>query len=344
MSDQPNIALYCHLPWCIEKCPYCDFNSFKKNPQDSFVDYTNAICSDIISSAQYAKQRSISSIFFGGGTPSLFPSSQIEAILYTIKQYYQLTSQCEITLEMNPQSAEIKKIQDYYHMGINRLSIGAQSFNDRLLKNIGRIHNETQIHEAITQAQSCGFQSINVDIMYGLPEQSLAEVIHDLECAIAYSPEHISWYELTLEANTYFAKHPPRIPDSDTHFNMASAGWELLNQSGYNRYEISAFSRPNRQCQHNINYWNFGDYIGVGNGASSKITRDAQIKRYQKHKNPALYQQAPEREIQIHIVAAEDVIFEYMLNKLRLLESFSLSENTLPINIAVGVNSYSVTL
>ena len=320
------ISLYCHLPWCIEKCPYCDFNSFKKTDKDDYETYTDSICKDLISSKAHAEERVVESIFFGGGTPSLFPEKQIEKILQTISQHYTLSTQCEITLEMNPQSAETKKMKNYLNMGINRLSIGAQSFNDRLLKNIGRIHNQRQVEEAIDSAKSLEFKSINIDIMYALPEQSKKEAMEDLEKAIAYKPDHISWYELTIEANTYFAKHRPILPNQETQFTISEEGILLLERSGYQRYEISAYSKPNKQCVHNKNYWNFGDYIGVGNGACSKVTKNKSITRHQKYKNPALYQQVPEKEILQQQIPKEEILFEYMLNKLRLMCTFTIQE------------------
>ena len=320
------ISIYCHLPWCIEKCPYCDFNSFKKNDRDDYEMYTKSICKDLINSKIHAEGRIVESIFFGGGTPSLFPERQIEKILQTISQHYTLSSQCEITLEMNPQSAETKKMQNYLNMGINRLSIGAQSFNNRLLKNIGRIHNQRQVEEAIDSAKILQFKSINIDIMYALPEQSKEEALEDLTKAIAYKPDHISWYELTIEANTYFAKHSPILPCQETQFIISEQGIALLEQSGYQRYEISAYCQPEKQCVHNKNYWNFGDYIGAGNGACSKVTKDKSIIRHQKYKNPGLYQQAPEKEILQQQIPREEILFEYMLNKLRLMTSFTIQE------------------
>lgn len=324
--SKPEISLYCHLPWCVEKCPYCDFNSFKKTEQDQEDVYTNAICKDIIASSIEAEGRELKSVFFGGGTPSLFAVKNIGAILETIATHYSLSKDCEITLEMNPSSFETKKMADLCSLGINRLSIGVQSLHNHLLEKIGRTHNKEQAIAAIVTALQLPFQSVNVDLMYALPEQILAEAMDDLQQVIDLGPNHISWYELTIEANTYFAKHCPKLPSDDTQFQIYKQGLKKLEKSGYQRYEISAFSRHNTPCQHNLNYWDFGDYIGCGNGSSSKITKKEAIVRYQKYRNPGLYQLDPEKKINHSTVEEKDIIFEYMLNKLRLMKGFSIGE------------------
>ena len=324
--SRPDISLYCHLPWCIEKCPYCDFNSFKKTDQDREDVYTAAICQDIIASASEAQGRKLKSIFFGGGTPSLFSVKNIGMILDVISTHYTLGKQCEITLEMNPSSFEIEKMAGFCSLGINRLSIGVQSLHDHLLKKIGRTHNKKQAIAAIKAALQQPFQSVNVDLMYALPEQTLAEAMEDLQQVIDLGPGHLSWYELTIEANTYFAKHHPKLPSDNTQYQIYEQGLETLKSQGYHRYEISAFSCDNRPSQHNLNYWNFGDYIGCGNGASSKITKEDTVIRYQKYRNPGLYQAEPEKKVNHTGVGKEDMIFEYMLNKLRLMDGFSIQE------------------
>ena len=325
MSDIP-LSLYCHLPWCIEKCPYCDFNSFKLSKQDSMERYTNALCQDLMSSSQLINNRPIISIFFGGGTPSLFPSTSIEKIMSTIQAHYQLSENIEITLEMNPSSCETKKLAELRNIGINRLSIGVQSFNDASLKALGRVHDAKMAHEAIVEAQKNDFDAINIDIMYGLPHQTEKEALLDLEQAIQYQTAHLSWYELTIEANTYFAKHRPHIPDCDILDRMDKLGQVVLKDAGFERYEVSAYARQRKRCTHNMNYWNFGDYLGCGNGASSKITDTKGIWRFQKYRSPALYQEAPTKQCLQQQVELDEQLFEYMLNKLRLTGPFHIAE------------------
>lgn len=326
MPDLP-LSLYIHLPWCVEKCPYCDFNSFKKQNHDSELIYTDALCLDLDNSAKMALNRPIQSVFFGGGTPSLFDCDHIERILERLRVNFTLAPACEITLEMNPSSFEIAKLERWLHMGINRVSIGAQSFDNLSLSAIGRTHNATQAVDAIQAALALPFRSVNVDIMYGLPGQTIAQAEHDLATVIALAPPHISWYELTIEANTYFAKHRPQIPDHEMQYTICQHGLAQLAEAGYQRYEISAYALSHQhECTHNKNYWHFGDYIGCGAGASSKVTSHGEILRYQKHRVPGLYQQAPTRQVQIHKVQNSEVVFEYMLNKLRLMQPFTIQD------------------
>ena len=323
----PQLSLYCHLPWCIEKCPYCDFNSFKKTDSDHESRYTEALCQDLIASAELADQRPLRSIFFGGGTPSLFATQHIATILTVIQQHFRLQADCEITLEMNPSTFEIAKLQDYLAMGINRISIGVQSLNQDALQRIGRTHSDTEALRAIQAALSLPFRAVNVDIMYGLPAQTCAEAMADLDAVIALAPPHISWYELTIEANTYFAKYQPCLPDDDTQYRMYRQGLDKLAHAGYARYEISAYARQGQpQCQHNLNYWEFEDYLGCGNGASSKITRNGQAIRFQKYRNPSLYQANPTARIQTAPIDPADILFEFMLNRLRLMSSIPWTE------------------
>lgn len=325
MIDQP-LSLYIHLPWCLEKCPYCDFNSYQKKDTDNEKTYTDALCLDLIHSAMVAGRRPIHSIFFGGGTPSLFACEHIEKILDHIHKNFLVTPSCEITIEMNPSSFETAKLEQWYKMGINRVSVGAQSFHAPALKAIGRTHDGQQAKDAIQAALSLPFRSVNVDIMYALPEQSIDQAQQDLEMVIDLNPPHISWYELTIEANTYFAKHRPKIPDHDTQFAICEQGLLLLEQAGYDRYEISAYAKTGHTCAHNKNYWNFGDYIGCGAGASSKTMKNDGLWRYQKHRSPALYQSAPTKHVQEQKVSKDEIIFEYMLNKLRLMQPFTIEE------------------
>ena len=325
MSDFA-LSLYIHLPWCLEKCPYCDFNSYKKKESDSEKLYTAALCQDLEQSAIEAGKRPIQSVFFGGGTPSLFACEHIERIMQCIAKNFIVAPGCEFSIEMNPSSFEIAKLEQWYKMGINRVSIGAQSFHTPSLKAIGRTHDGNQAKEAIQAALSLPFQSVNVDIMYALPGQSIDQAQEDLATVINLAPPHISWYELTIEANTYFAKHKPNIPDHDTQFTISEQGLILLAKAGYKRYEISAYAQSGHECIHNKNYWHFGDYIGCGAGASSKIMKNDGLWRYQKHRSPALYQNAPTKRVQEQRVGKDDILFEYMLNKIRLMTSFSIEE------------------
>ena len=286
--------------------------------------YTEALCQDLMHSASLTSGRPLRSIFFGGGTPSLFPESCIEQILTCIHQHFVLSEDCEITLEMNPSSFEIKKMQAYVTMGINRLSIGVQSFDALALKRLGRTHNPKEALRAVETALSLPFRSVNVDIMYALPEQSVDQAMADIQQVLSLAPPHISWYELTIEANTYFAKHRPVLPDDDTQYAMYQRGIEQLARHGYHRYEISAFARSKAlECQHNLNYWQFDDYLGCGNGASSKITLDGQINRFQKYRNPGLYQANPTQHVNACRVDKDAIVFEYMLNRMRLLSAIN---------------------
>ncbi len=318
------ITLYCHFPWCIEKCPYCDFNSYTHKSKDSFSDYANSLCQDLITSAKDL-QRPIQAIFFGGGTPSLFPADELIKIIKCIKTHYQLVDNYEFTMEMNPNThrEHCDKLAQLRQSGINRLSIGAQSFNNQQLQRLGRTHQDNDIFKTYTAAQQAQFNNINIDIMYALPQQTLTECLDDLKQAIKINPSHLSWYCLTIEPNTYFSAHPPPLPDDENIYHMMQQGQALLQQNNYQHYEVSAFSQSKAvQCQHNLNYWTFGDYLGVGCGAHSKISNykdgKLQVKRYHRHKTPKAYQLAPTTAVAEQQLSKQDLIFEYMLNHLRL--------------------------
>ncbi|MEC8063486.1 MAG: radical SAM family heme chaperone HemW [Pseudomonadota bacterium] len=322
------LGLYCHLPWCIQKCPYCDFNSYQKKSQDSISVYTDSLCVDLQSSSKYVSDRSLQSIFFGGGTPSLFPPSSFGQIIECIHQYYALDKTCEITIEINPHTYALGWLSDYYSLGINRASIGAQSFSASLLQKIGRTHTPHAIGHTFSTLRRSGFENINIDIMYALPDQTLAQALSDLQQAIALQPEHISWYELTIEPNTSFAKNTPDLPRDDTVYTMFVEGQKLLQQSGYIQYEISAYSKSSaKQCKHNLNYWQYGDYLGCGAGSHSKLTTNKpfSIQRFQKHKSPKAYQLAPYAECYNKKISVKERIFEYMLNRLRLVQPVSIN-------------------
>ena len=320
------LTLYCHFPWCVQKCPYCDFNSYKYQPKDNFDAYVQALYQDIRHSSQFARNREIQSIFFGGGTPSLFPIKELEKVIQCIRKYFTLAKECEITMEMNPNTHQehTKPLRLYKDIGINRLSIGAQSFNNKHLQALGRTHSNDHIIKTYNDAVKANYQQINIDIMYALPEQTVKEACDDLKQVLSLHPHHLSWYCLTIEPNTYFSAHPPSTPNDDITYEIMQKGHNLIKEHGYQQYEISAFAKSAKnQCKHNLNYWKYGDYIGIGCGAHSKITTNQEtmvITRYEKHKTPKAYLMAPEHQHNKREVIKEDIIFEYMLNKLRLYE------------------------
>ncbi|MDX1519970.1 MAG: radical SAM family heme chaperone HemW, partial [Gammaproteobacteria bacterium] len=286
------LSLYIHLPWCVRKCPYCDFNSHESGTVEAReMAYVDALVSDLDTSLPEIWGRRIHSIFIGGGTPSLFSPAALERLLQACQARLNPYPDTEITLEANPGTAEAKKFRDYRALGINRLSLGIQSFSDTCLQKIGRIHDAREARAAIEMAHTAGFAEINLDLMYGLPGQSLEDAMGDLETAIDFQPQHLSWYQLTLEPNTVFAARPPPLPGEDLVFNMQERGQDLLQDHGYQRYEVSAWSRPDGQCRHNLNYWQFGDYLGIGAGAHSKITDVARgtVSRMTRHRIPERY-------------------------------------------------------
>ncbi|MGU9957437.1 MAG: radical SAM family heme chaperone HemW [Arenicellales bacterium WSBS_2016_MAG_OTU3] len=328
------LALYVHLPWCIKKCPYCDFNSHEQKTDTDFATYTDAVLNDLnweLEQHQSLSQnhRKISSIFFGGGTPSLFPAKQILRILRHAKALFGFSNNIEITLEANPGAIDQARFDQFRAAGVNRLSIGVQSFNNNHLTALGRIHDSSQAQNAFTCAREAGFENINLDLMFGLPEQSIAQAAQDIDKAIELAPEHISAYQLTLEANTLFHKFPPALPDEDTLSDMQQQIVTRLFDNGYARYEVSAYARESKQCVHNKNYWLFGDYIGVGAGAHGKQTRSGCILRRSKSKHPTRYIKQWQNNSTIaietneRILDAGETVFEFMLNALRLSDGFS---------------------
>lgn len=323
LSALPPLALYVHYPWCVRKCPYCDFNSHEAGasgiPGD---DYLNALRADLESALPLIWGRRIVSIFIGGGTPSLMDAQAVDRLLSDIRALLPLDIGCEITLEANPGTFEAGRFASYRDSGVNRLSIGIQSFDEAKLKALGRIHDRAQALAAIEIAQR-HYENFNLDLMYALPGQSLAELQADVEQALAISPPHLSLYQLTLEPNTVFAKYPPALPDEDT----AAAMYEWLEQrtsdAGYRRYEVSAYARPGRECRHNLNYWSFGDYLGIGAGAHSKISFPHRIVRQVRFRQPATYlEHAAHSEFvaESHEVSRRELPFEFMLNALRLTD------------------------
>jgi putative oxygen-independent coproporphyrinogen III oxidase len=330
LPSLPPLSLYIHIPWCVRKCPYCDFNSHRmpsKLPQD---DYVAALLRDLEQDLPRVWGRPVSSIFFGGGTPSLFDAAHIGAILDGVGARLSLRPALEVTLETNPGTVEHDRFEAYRAAGVNRLSFGVQSFDDGCLDRLGRIHDSAQAEAAVRMAQDAGFDDINLDLMYALPGQDQAMALADIERAIALKPSHISHYQLTLEPNTPFhATPPPNIPDDDEAWTIQQTCQQRLAAAGYAQYEISAYARPDRQCAHNLNYWRFGDYLGIGAGAHGKLSQPADegILRRAKPKNPRSFLEhagTPKGIAEDHWIAFEQRPFEFMLNLLRLHEGFTL--------------------
>jgi oxygen-independent coproporphyrinogen-3 oxidase len=341
----PPLALYMHLPWCVRKCPYCDFNSHTAGVDAPRARYIKALLADLDIEARRARNRPLVSIFLGGGTPSLFPPADIAVLIAAIRQRFELIEHAEITMEANPGTVECGDPAGYRHAGINRLSIGAQSFDAQQLSKLGRIHSVADISRAAKEARAAGFGNINLDLMYGLPGQEVDAALDDLRAAHALQPAHISWYQLTLEPNTVFHSRPPEnLPDNDKSFDIQMAGQALLATLGYQQYEISAYARGEEfRSQHNLNYWSFGDYLAVGAGAHGKITTQQSIGRYVKPANPMQYMQtfeagAPATELKL--LDESERLFEFMLNGLRLTAGFDLdlfqARTGLPAEILLG--------
>ncbi len=319
--ELPPLSLYVHIPWCVRKCPYCDFNSHETRHIPE-AEYVQALLADLALDRALAQNRPLSSVFFGGGTPSLFSASAIQDILAGIEQQIGFTAECEITLEANPGTTECTDLEGFRTAGVNRLSFGVQSFNDLHLQRLGRIHDSRQALTAITRARQAGFANINLDLMHGLPGQSLAEALADLQQAIELAPEHLSWYQLTIEPNTVFHKRPPVLPPDETLADIQDAGHERLERQGFRRYEISAYGQPGKEARHNLNYWEFGDYLAIGAGAHGKITRpDGSVIRYQKTRRPDGYLASGEPFTAMEQpVDAEQLPVEFMMNALRLVQ------------------------
>jgi oxygen-independent coproporphyrinogen-3 oxidase len=322
----PPLALYAHLPWCVRKCPYCDFNSYTGGNAASRHRYLDAICTDLESEAESAGGRSLTSAFLGGGTPSLFRADQIGRLLEVMRSHLVCTDDVEITMEVNPGAVERGNLAGYRDAGVNRLSIGAQSFDAGRLAALGRIHGVEDIGLTVREAVASGFGDINIDIMYALPGQDVAGALSDIDAAVSLQPTHLSWYQLTLEPNTVFHARPPRdLPDEDLSFDIQQAGEARLAELGFERYEVSAWARDGRRCRHNLNYWSFGDYLAVGAGSHGKLTTPTGILRYRKPANPLQYMQQMEAggdRGAAEILSGGDLLFEFMLNALRLVDGF----------------------
>jgi len=327
------LSLYIHIPWCEKKCPYCDFNSHLAKTAINQPAYVEALIFDLEADlsrfSKQLKERQLKSIFFGGGTPSLFSADSINSILLAVQERIDFVSDIEITLEANPGSAEADKFIGFKQAGVNRLSIGVQSFNGQHLSALGRVHNADEATNAAAYARQAGFDNFNLDLMFGLPEQSLAQAIDDIETAISLKPNHLSCYQLTIEPNTLFHHQPPVTPDDETLWDMQEKIQSALAHANYKQYEVSAYARHNFPCQHNLNYWSFGDYLGIGAGAHGKISSgDNEVSRYWKIKHPASYLQRSAEQQPIYggcdQVDAKDLPFEFMLNALRLTNGFDL--------------------
>ena len=321
----PPLSLYIHIPWCVQKCPYCDFNSHEAHTLQTFdeAQYVSALKHDIDNERQHLQGRKIHSIFFGGGTPSLFSAQAIASILNYAEKTIGFDPHIEITLEANPGTFEQDKFSGFFTAGVNRLSIGIQSFDAGHLKTLGRIHNADEAKRAVGIAKKAGFTQINLDLMHGLPHQTIAQATADLQTAIDFSPQHISWYQLTIEPNTQFYRQPPPLPVDDVLADIQHHGNYLLAKNNFIQYEVSAFSQPQCRSKHNINYWQFGDYIGIGAGAHGKLTnlKDSSIIRRQKTRLPEHYLRYNKHpKYKEHRVNNDELALEFMMNALRLNE------------------------
>lgn len=322
------LSLYIHFPWCIKKCPYCDFNSHAVKSVIPETEYVNKLLEDLAKDIErYAISRPISSIFMGGGTPSLFSPNAINQLLRGIEKQLVLTDDIEITLEANPGSFESNKFIEFRAIGINRLSIGVQSFNDALLANLGRVHSGSEAIKASEIAQLAGFTNVNLDLMYAVPGATLNTSTDDIMMALSLAPAHLSFYQMTLEPNTYFYRFPPPLPADDLVYAIQKHCQSLLAEHQYQQYEISAYSLIDRQCRHNVNYWQFGDYLGIGAGAHGKLSQGLphNIVRTVKPKSPAHYLATDFKTADASVIAQADVPLEFVMNHLRLRQGFSLS-------------------
>jgi putative oxygen-independent coproporphyrinogen III oxidase len=329
LAALPPLSLYVHLPWCLKKCPYCDFNSHELNtPELPEQRYIDAVVADLEASLALVWGRTVHSIFIGGGTPSLFSPQAIDRLLADIRARLRLAPDCEITLEANPGTFERDRFRAFRSAGVTRLSVGVQSFNDAHLKALGRVHDSAQALAAVQEAAQA-FDTFNLDIMYALPGQTIADLRRDMDKALSLQSPHISIYHLTIEPNTYFAKFPPRVPDQDRAYEMLDVITEMTLAAGLDRYEVSAYARPGHRCWHNLNYWQFGDYLGIGAGAHSKLSFAHRIVRQVRHREPRLYM---DKALAGDCVASDtevsraDLPFEFMLNALRLRDGFTLAQ------------------
>ncbi|PJG83911.1 radical SAM family heme chaperone HemW [Caviibacterium pharyngocola] len=325
MLSLPPLSLYIHIPWCVQKCPYCDFNSHAQKGEIPEQDYIAHLLADLKGDlARYQTSvgnRALHSIFIGGGTPSLFSAPSIAYLLEQIRKLIPFEPNIEITLEANPGTAEAERFNGYVQAGVNRISMGIQSFSDEKLQRLGRIHNAREAKSAVEFARNSGLNSFNLDLMHGLPDQTAAQALADLQQAIDLAPPHLSWYQLTIEPNTMFAYRPPRLPDEDELWQIFEQGHQLLTSAGYVQYETSAYAKTGFQCRHNLNYWRFGDYLAIGCGAHGKVSfADGKILRFSKTKHPRGYLRG-EYLYEEKNVEPQDRPFEFFMNRFRLLEA-----------------------
>ncbi len=320
MSSLPPLSLYIHVPWCVRKCPYCDFNSHTSPQSLPEKAYVAALIADLQADLAWVQGRKIGSVFIGGGTPSLFSGQTYQDLFTQLRQYLDFSSDCEVTLEANPATVEHDNFEGYLAAGINRLSLGVQSFNPTHLQTLGRIHSQQDAFNAIQLAKTAGFSNFNLDLMHGLPQQDLSQALEDIDCALSFHPTHLSWYQLTIEPNTAFYRQPPALPDDDILWAIQEAGQQKLAQAGFQQYEVSAYSQQ-RPSKHNLNYWQFGDYLAIGAGAHGKVTTPEGIFRYRKTRLPKDYlAAAPQQQARLGLekIVTEDLYFEFMMNALRL--------------------------
>ena len=323
-----SLSLYVHIPWCVKKCPYCDFNSHALSADGRLAPelaetYVDQLITDLHADlGDFGLSPSLHSIFIGGGTPSLLPIESLDRLLGAINAAAPIEADAEITLEANPNSADQRRLRGYRLAGVNRLSLGVQSFDDHSLKHLGRLHDGAEAKRAIDGARAAGFSNLNIDLMFGLPQQTLSMALADLDQALGFSPEHLSWYQLTIEPNTVFFNRPPHQPSHDALADISSAGIAALEQSGLTRYEVSAFATPSRECRHNLHYWQFDDYLGIGAGAHGKVSDQETVWRTQKTRAPGDYLSAAKR--QTRKVSGHELVTEYLLNALRLRRGFAL--------------------
>jgi len=328
---EPSLALYVHMPWCVRKCPYCDFNSHQLKSAAPDAAYIDALIRDFDGELPRLSGRRIDTVFFGGGTPSLFQPEDFSRLLGALRQRIAFADEVEVTLEANPGTIERGRFAGYRDAGINRVSLGAQTFSTRALELLGRIHSADDTHRAVAELRAAKLDNFNLDLMYALPQQTAQEALDDVRIACALGPAHISYYQLTLEPGTVFHARPPPLPDEDAAWQIQTAGQKLLAQAGYEQYEVSAYARDGARCRHNVNYWLFGDYLGIGAGAHGKLSLELpqRILRTTKPKQPREYQQQIGRGGALgesSLIAVADLPFEFMLNALRLNEGFTLND------------------
>ncbi|MAA66428.1 MAG: YggW family oxidoreductase [Alteromonadaceae bacterium] len=321
IATLPPLSLYIHVPWCVRKCPYCDFNSHAQKGDIPEQAYLNALMEDVTADIAGVQGRSIETVFIGGGTPSLMSPDFYRQLFERLSAHLQFAPDAEITLEANPGTVEQSRFEGFRAAGINRLSLGVQSFNPVHLQTLGRIHDDQAARNAINAARAAGFDNFNIDLMHGLPNQTVDEAVNDLEQALAFDPPHLSWYQLTLEPNTEFYSRPPDLPEDDALWDIIEAGGNLLRANGYQDYEVSAWSKPGKASRHNLNYWEFGDYLAMGAGAHGKITflEDNEIRRYWKTRQPEAYlNRIGSRTAGQQAIAVDELPLEFMMNALRL--------------------------